>query len=147
MSIAPSWSPRTTRTGDASGRHRAGRTLVVGAEVVAAGGARVDHAAALAPPRDQPGAAQGGQVVADAGRADPDAPGEVEGGAGRSGSRRTYARRRPSIDASASSPASAAPPTTVSGVERWLPGVGWGEAVRDGGRLEPVRRVELAQDV
>jgi hypothetical protein len=35
----------------------------------------------------------------------------------------------------------------VSGVERWLPGVGWGEAVRDGGRLAPVRRVELAQDV
>jgi hypothetical protein len=28
-----------------------------------------------------------------------------------------------------------------------LPGVRWGEAVRDGGRLEPVRRAELAQDV
>jgi hypothetical protein len=28
-----------------------------------------------------------------------------------------------------------------------LPGVRRGEAVRDGGRLEPVRRAELAQDV
>jgi pimeloyl-ACP methyl ester carboxylesterase len=144
------------------------------------------------PPRDEPGAAQGGQVVTDAGRGRRRRQGVTVmaaprpvGGSSTPGwstsSRSTWSRccwavgrgcSRPSAAGTFSSrtpgrpsrgshppalpdrevgsrarPTSAAPPTTVSGVERWLPGVGWGEAVRDGGRLEPVRRVELAQDV